>query len=169
MATSRDPDELWPAVEGIYRREIRLLQQADYLGWLSFFAPEFRYRSPVIKNTDSRADMVAGPRELAYYDEDRETMELRARKLASAHAWTEIPPSRFRYFIQLLAVEAAGAGVVAVSNFLVLRTRNESQENLYYGERTDRFVDVGGEWKIAERTVVLDRARLAAENLNVFL
>jgi 3-phenylpropionate/cinnamic acid dioxygenase small subunit len=156
-------------VEGIYRREIRLLQRADYLGWLSFFAPEFRYRSPVIKNTDARADMVAGPRELAYYDEDRVTMELRAKKLASAHAWTEVPPSRLRYFTQLLDIDVAGTGVIAVSNFLVIRTRHEAQENLYYGERTDRFVDVGGQLKIAERTVVLDRARLAAENLNVFL
>ncbi len=169
MTTSADPNELWAAVEGIYRREIRLLQRADYLSWLSFFAPEFRYRTPVIKNTDARADMVAGPRELAYYDEDRVTMELRVRKLASSHAWTEIPPSRFRYFTQLLDLEVVATGVVAVSNFLVIRTRNESQETLYYGERTDRFVEIDGQLKIAERTAVLDRARLNAENLNVFL
>ncbi|WP_433286286.1 aromatic-ring-hydroxylating dioxygenase subunit beta [Pseudonocardia sp. CA-142604] len=169
MTTSPDAHELWPAVERIYRREVRLLQRADYLEWLSFFAPEFRYRAPVVRSTDARADMVALDGELAYYDEDRTTMELRAKKLASSRAWTEVPPPRLRYFVQLLDISSADSAVVAISNILVFRTCHESQENVFYGERIDRFVDVDGQLKIAERTVVLDRVRLAAENLTVFL
>jgi len=169
MATLPDPEQLWPAVERIYRRECLLLQEARYPEWLSFFAPEFRYRMPVVRSTDARADMVARAGELAYYDEDRTTMELRAKKLASSMAWTEVPPCRLRYFVQLLDISAAGSTAVAVSNVLVFRTRHESQENTFYGERTDRLVDVEGQLKIAERTVVLDKVRLAAENLNVFL
>lgn len=169
MRTLLDTAALWSTVEDLYRREIRLLQNAQYVDWLSFFAPEFRYRMPVVKNTDARADMIARDGELAYYDEDRATMELRARKLASSHAWTEIPPSRLRYFVQPLELTVDGPEFVVVSNILVFRTRNEAQEHTYYGERTDRFAEVGGEWKIAERVVVLDRARLAAENMNIFL
>ncbi|MFI5612635.1 aromatic-ring-hydroxylating dioxygenase subunit beta [Amycolatopsis sp. NPDC051903] len=169
MTASLDAAQLMSTVDAIYRREIRVLQNGEYLDWLGFFAPEFRYRMPVVKNTDARADMIARDGELAYYDEDRVTMELRARKLASAHAWTEIPPSRLRYFVQVLDVFTTDTGLEAVSNVLVFRTRNESQEHIYYGERTDRFVRVGDEWKIAERVVVLDRARLAAENMNIFL
>jgi 3-phenylpropionate/cinnamic acid dioxygenase small subunit len=169
MTHANDPEHLRPAVEGIYRREIRLLQQGDYLEWLSFFAPEFRYRMPVVRSTDARADMVAADGELAYYDEDRTSMELRAKKLASSNAWTEIPPSRLRYFVQLLDLAADGRETVAVSNVFVLRTRHESQENRYHGERTDRFAEIDGQLKITERTVVLDQVRLAAENLNVFL
>src|ERR1700743_219203 len=127
-----DSAELWSAVEGIYRKEIRVLPRP-------------------------------------YSDGDRTTMRLRAAKLASANAWTEVPPSRLRYFVQLLDIDVDGAAVVAVSNFLVFRTRNETQEATFYGERTDRFVDVDGQWRIADRVVVLDRARLGAENLNVFL
>lgn len=163
------PDLLWPIIERGYRREIRLLQQADYLTWLDQFAPEFRYRTPVVRNTDARADMVARDGELGYYDEDRTTMELRAHKLASTMAWTEIPPSRLRYFTQLLDVWAEASTVVAVSNILVFRTRHESQENVFYGERTDTFAEFDGEWKITDRRVVLDRGRLGAENLNIFL
>jgi 3-phenylpropionate/cinnamic acid dioxygenase small subunit len=169
MMRSPDVDELWPAVERIYRREIRLLQEADYLEWLSFFAPEFRYRAPVVGSTDARAEMVARNGELAYYDEDRTTMELRVKKLASSRAWTEVPPSRLRYFVQLLDISGADPTVVATSNFLVFRTCHESQENVFYGERIDRFIDINGQLKIAERTVVLDKVRLAAEHLNVFL
>jgi 3-phenylpropionate/cinnamic acid dioxygenase small subunit len=71
--------------------------------------------------------------------------------------------------VQLLDISVACSTAVAVSNVLVFRTRHESQENTFYGERTDRLVDVEGQLKIAERTVVLDKVRLAAENLNVFL
>ncbi|MBO0874142.1 MAG: aromatic-ring-hydroxylating dioxygenase subunit beta [Pseudonocardia sp.] len=169
MVVSTDTRTLWPAVEHLYRQEVRLLQQARYPEWLTLFAPEFRYRIPVVTNTDARADMVAHPGELGYYDEDRTTMELRVKKLASAMAWTEIPPSRLRYFVQLLDLDVTGHEVVAISNVLVFRTRHESQENVFYGERTDRLVGLDGELKIVERTVVLDRGRLAAENLSVFL
>jgi 3-phenylpropionate/cinnamic acid dioxygenase small subunit len=169
MTKSPGVDELWPTVERIYRREIRLLQEADYLEWLSFFAPKFRYRAPIVRSTDARADMVALDGELAYYDDDRTTMELRAKKLASSRAWTEVPPSRLRYFVQLLDIDSADSAVVAISNILVFRTCHESQENVFYGERIDRFVDVDEQLKIAERTVVLDKVRLSAENLNVFL
>jgi 3-phenylpropionate/cinnamic acid dioxygenase small subunit len=169
MTTSPDTHQAWLTVERAYRREIRLLQAAEYREWLTLFAPEFRYRVPVVRSTDERSDMVAGEGELAYYDEDRTTMELRVDKLASAMAWTEIPPSRLRYFVQLLDVEVSDTPALAVSNILVFRARHETQENVFYGERTDRFVEVGGQLKIAERTVVLDRGRLAAENLSVFL
>lgn len=169
MTNSSDPQQLWATVERIYRHEIRVLQQGDYVTWLDFFAPEFRYRTPVVRNTDARADMVAPDGELAYYDEDRVTMELRVKKLASSMAWTEIPPSRLRYFVQLLDIEVTGTEFAAVSNVLLFRTRHEAQENVFYGERSDRFVPVHGAWKIADRTVVLDRGRLGAENMNVFL
>lgn len=169
MSNAIRPDLLWPTIESIYRHEIRILQRADYQDWLSIFAPDFRYRMPVVRSTDARAEMVAGPGELGYYDENRETMELRVKKLASSNAWSEVPPSRLRYFVQLLDLSVDNSEIVAVSNVLVFRARNESQENRYYGERTDRFVDVEGQLMIAERTVVLDQVRLAAENLNVFL
>lgn len=169
MSNSSDPEQLWPVVDRIYRQEICLLQQADYPEWLSMFAPEFRYRAPVVRNTDARADMVARDGELGYYDEDRTTMELRVGKLASSMAWTEVPPSRLRYFVQLLNITADRADVVAVSNILVFRTRHEKQENVFHGERSDRFIDVDGQWKVADRRVVLDGVRLGAENLNIFL
>ncbi|WP_217562260.1 aromatic-ring-hydroxylating dioxygenase subunit beta [Streptomyces sp. GbtcB6] len=169
MSNAPSPEVLWPAVESIYRHEIRMLQRGDYLDWLSFFAPEFRYRMPVVRSTDARADMVAAQGELGYYDENRDTMELRVGKLASSNAWSEVPPSRLRYFVQILDLTVDNSEVVAVSNVLAFRARNESQENRYYGERTDRFIEVNGQLKIADRTVVLDQVRLAAENLNVFL
>ena len=156
-------------VEKFYRREARLLQDGRYEDWLAGFADEFRYRMPIVRSTDTRADMVAADGELGYYDEDRYTMELRVRKFASSMAWTETPPSRLRYFIQVMEVEEDGDGVRAISNFLVFRTRHESHENVFYGERFDRFVTERGELKLKDRRAVVDKSRLAAENLSIFL
>lgn len=169
MTSSFDNSPMRDRVESFYRREARLLQDGRYEDWLAGFAEEFHYRMPIVRSTDARAEMVAADGELGYYDEDRHTMELRVRKFASSMAWTETPPSRLRYFVQVIEVEEDGDSVRAVSNFLVFRTRHESHENIFYGERFDRFVSEQGELKLKDRRAVVDKSRLAAENLSIFL
>lgn len=169
MTWSEADDAVRRSIEALYRREMRLLQDGRYEQWLGLFADEFRYRMPVVRMTDTRADMVAPDGELGYYDEDRSTMELRVRKFASRMAWTETPPSRLRYFVQLMEVESSGDEIRATSNFLVFRTRHESNENVFYGERVDYLVRQAGELRVRDRQAVVDRSRLAAENLSVFL
>ncbi|MBS1895525.1 MAG: aromatic-ring-hydroxylating dioxygenase subunit beta [Actinobacteria bacterium] len=160
--------ETWTAVESLYRKEARLLQGGRYLDWLQLLTADIRYRAPVVRVLDHREDSVAGPSDLAYYDEDRESLELRVNKLASTMAWTEYPPSRLRYFFQVTEIASEGSELVATSNFLVFQTRHESHENTYYGERTDRLREVDGELAVADRVIVLDRARLPSENLSLF-
>jgi 3-phenylpropionate/cinnamic acid dioxygenase small subunit len=161
-------DALWREIEALYRREVRLLQAGEYRDWLGLLGPEMRYRAPVVRVADHRADAVAKDGELAYYDDDRTTLELRVEKLASTMAWTEYPPSRLRYFVQLLDVSHDSETVIAVSNFLVFQTRHESHENIFYGERTDRLRELDGGLVIVDRQVVLDRSRLPSENLSLF-
>lgn len=155
-------------VERLYNREARLLQAGRYPEWLEMLTEDVRYRAPVVRVLDHRDEVVAGPSDLAYYDEDRESLQLRVNKLASTMAWTEYPPSRLRYFFQVTEVERDGSDLVATSNFLIFQTRHESHENVFYGERTDRLREVDGELAIADRLIVLDRARLPSENLSLF-
>lgn len=168
MSTDVD-DGLWRSIERLYRREAGLLQAGRYEEWLTLFADEVRYRAPIVRVVDHRENVVAADGELSYYDDDRRTLELRVAKLASTMAWTEIPPSRLRYFVQLMdAHEEEDGAITATSNFLVFQTRHESNENVFYGERTDRLALPGGEPRITERRIVLDRSRLVSENLSVF-
>lgn len=169
MSWTEADEHVRRTVERLYRREVRLLQDGHYEQWLGLFAQNFRYRMPIVRMTDTRVDMVAADGELGYYDEDRSTMELRVKKYASSMAWTETPPSRLRYFIQLMEVEEDGEKLRVASNFLVFRTRHESSENVFYGERFDEMVREGGTLRIRDRKAVVDRSRLAAENLSVFL
>lgn len=161
-------DGVWREIEQLYRRETRLLQAGEYRKWLELLADDIRYRAPVVGIVDHRSDVVAPRNALAYYDDDRESLELRVNKLASTMAWTEYPPSRLRYFVQLTDVECREADLRATSNFLVYQTRYESRENVFYGERSDRLRKIGGRLVVAEREVVLDRGRLPSENLSLF-
>ena len=157
-------------VEDLYRREILLLQDGRYEEWLDFFTEDTRYRAPVVRVADHRDEVVAGDGELAYYDETIDTMRLRARKLASTLAWTEYPPSRLRYFVQVLALEEAGDALLDVtSNVLLYQTRHDDTEHFFFALRRDRLREEGGGWRIALRSVEIDRSRLPSENLSVFL
>jgi 3-phenylpropionate/cinnamic acid dioxygenase small subunit len=161
-------EELWQMVEKFYRREASLLQHGDYDRWLEMMTTDIRYRAPVVRVLDDRTEVVAPDGALAYYDEDRESLELRVRKFASTMAWTEYPPSRLRYFVQLMDVHDGREAVCATSNFLVFQVRHESRENVFYGERVDTLRRMGEALLIARRHVVLDRARLPSENISLF-
>ena len=85
-------------------------------------------------------------------------------------AWAEDPPSRTRHMISNVEVEPgeSEAEVKVYSNFLVYRSRAETEEDFYVGTRRDVLRRVEGGWKIARRRMVLDQAVLTAKNLSVF-
>ena len=157
-------------VEELYRREIVLLQTGRYLDWLDCFTDDVRYRAPVVRVADHRSEVVAGEGELAYYDDTLETLRLRARKLGSTLAWTEYPPSRLRYFVQVLVLEEADDELLEVtSNVLCYQTRHDDVEHFFFALRRDRLRHEDDSWKVVNRIVEIDRSRLPSENLSVFL
>ncbi len=159
----------WSQIEWLYRREAMLLQSGQYATWLRLFAPEVAYRAPVVRVADHRSETVAGPHDLAYFDEDFNTLTLRVRKFASTMAWTEYPPSRTRYFFMVLEVQEDGSTVAANSNFLVYQTRHDSHEHQFFGERRDVMRRTDDGFLIVKREIILDRSRLGSENISIFL
>ncbi len=53
-------------------------------------------------------------------------------------------------------------------NFIVYRSRGETEQDFYVGAREDRLRCVDGGWKIANRRMVLDQNVLTAKNLSIF-
>jgi 3-phenylpropionate/cinnamic acid dioxygenase small subunit len=69
-----------------------------------------------------------------------------------------------------IRIKKAGANEFAVqSNFLVYRTRMETDQDIFVGTRHDILRRVNGGLKIAKRTIILDQAVLGAKNISVFL
>jgi 3-phenylpropionate/cinnamic acid dioxygenase small subunit len=54
------------------------------------------------------------------------------------------------------------------SNFLVYRTRGETEQDFFVGRREDTLRNVVGAWKIARRKIVLDQNVLLPKNVSIF-
>lgn len=153
-------------VEAFYRREILLLQDRRYREWLDSMDPAISYRVPV--TTSTMDGLVAREDELGYYDEDLELLKARVAKLESKQSWVEQPPSRLRYFVQVVdATRAPDGTVTARSNLLLLQVR-WNMEQQFSGERSDVLVSRGDGFRLRERQVVLDRQSLGKQGLSVF-
>jgi 3-phenylpropionate/cinnamic acid dioxygenase small subunit len=85
-------------------------------------------------------------------------------------AWAEDPPSRTRHFVSNIEVEPGprDSELRVYSNFIMYRTRGETEEDFYVGSREDILRREGGQLKVAYRKVVLDQTVLLAKNVSNF-
>jgi 3-phenylpropionate/cinnamic acid dioxygenase small subunit len=177
-------DALIRSVEQFLYREARLLDDRRFHEWLHLFADDVRYfmvgrsnrypkssKSIAILDRDRYVESdVTADEELAILDEDKTTLVARVARLDTGMAWAEDPPSRTRHMISNVEVETGEdeAEIKVYSNFLVYRSRAESEEDFYVGSREDLLRRIDGSWKIARRRLVLDQAVLSAKNVSIF-
>jgi len=171
-------------VERFLYREARLLDERRFAEWLTLLADDIRYwmaarsnryprRSKAISILDPARyveDDTARDGELALLDEDKATLTMRVERLDTGMAWAEDPPSRTRHLITNIEVEPGDAPteVRAFSNFIVYRTRAETEQDFYVGARRDRLRRTNGAWLLVERRIVLDQNVLLAKNVSIF-
>jgi len=165
MSNEMPDDPLWREIERFYRRETLLLQNRRYREWLETMDSSITYKVPV---TTSTVDgLTTNEDGLGYYDEDLVLLQARVAKLESRQSWVERPPSRLRYFVQLIDVERRDELLLARSNFLLLQHRwNMDQQ--FSGERTDTLVVANAGLRLQKRVVILDRQQVARQGLSVF-
>lgn len=166
--------ELRRRVEEFYYQEAELLDERKLREWIELFTDDARYWMPIRYNTYERpedpAEEMAKPGEGFYFDDDKAALRIRVERLYARNAWAEMPPSRTRHLITNVRLKKDdGAALEARSNFLVYRTRMETDQDLFVGERQDVLRRLDGSFKIARRTIILDQAVLAAKNISVFL
>ena len=177
-------EDLVREVKQFLYREARLLDDRRFHEWLTLFTEDISYRmigrgnryprsSKAIAILDPKRyveDDAAQEDELALLDENKESLSARVARLDTGMAWAEDPPSRTRHFVANIEVEAGGNdGEITVhSNFLVYRSRGETEQDFYVGSRRDVLRRVEGAWKIAQRRLVLDQNVLTAKNISMF-
>ncbi len=157
---------LWQDVEAFYRREILLLQDRRYRDWLGLMDPSVSYRVPV--TTSTLDGLVTREDELGYYDEDFELLKARVAKLESKQSWVEQPPSRLRYFVQVVDLDREDDGTVRVRSNLLLLQYRWNMEQQFSGGRTDALHATDEGLRLRERRVVLDRQSAGQQGLSVF-
>jgi 3-phenylpropionate/cinnamic acid dioxygenase small subunit len=177
-------DAVCRAVERFLYREARLLDERRFDEWLALLADDIRYWVATRSNRyprRSKAIAILAPDryveddmpragELAILDETRATLAMRVERLDTGMAWAEDPPSRTRHLISNIEVFEGDRSkeLTALSNFIVYRTRAETEQDFYVGARRDVLRPIDGGFKLAERKVVLDQNVLLAKNVSVF-
>jgi 3-phenylpropionate/cinnamic acid dioxygenase small subunit len=177
-------EDLIREVEQFLYREARLLDDRRFHDWLTLFTDDVRYWMASRTNRypkSSKAISILDPEryveddigredELAILDETKETLIGRVARLDTGMAWAEDPPSRTRHMISNIEVESGDveSELRVYSNFIVYRSRAETEQDFYVGARQDVLRRVDGEWKIAHRKLILDQNVLLAKNVSIF-
>ncbi|MCX2962786.1 aromatic-ring-hydroxylating dioxygenase subunit beta [Gordonia aquimaris] len=163
------------AVEQFLFAEAELIDEWQWRTWFDLFTDDAHYRMPIRRNRLRRqrkideADDLNGL-EVAHFDDDKASLEMRIEQLESGMHWAEDPPSRSRHLVTNVRVQPADVdGEYFVrSNFFVYRNRLEAEVDLWAGERRDVLRLVDGSFRIADRIILLDQNLILAKNLSVF-
>lgn len=158
-------------VEQFYYDEAALLDAHNYDEWVELFTDDVHYFMP-IRRTMSRRELhkeFTKPGEMAFFDDNKDILRARVRKVNSGTAWAEDPPSRTRHFVANVRItEVDGDEMSVASNFLLYRTRLKSEEDQWIGSRVDRLRRVDGRLKVANRHILLEQTLLLSRNLSNF-
>ena len=177
-------DDIIREVEQFMYREARLLDSRRFDDWLELLTEDIKYWMPMRSNrypANSKAISIldgsryeeselSGEDDLAIMDEDKDSLTRRIRRLDSGMAWAEDPPSRTRHFVSNIEVEAGSRDneLRVFSNFIMYRTRGETEQDFYVGSREDVLRREEGQLRVAYRKVVLDQTVLLAKNVSNF-
>jgi 3-phenylpropionate/cinnamic acid dioxygenase small subunit len=151
--------------------EAELLDDRRYEEWLTLLSPEIEYRIPT-RLTRERGSALPEFSEKSFLMlEDIGSLRTRVRRLATAFAFAEDPPTRTRRIIgNIRTGEAESPGEFAVkSNFILVRTKMDQSSQLIAGERSDVLRSSAGNTLLVRRVVHLEHTVLPMENLAIFI
>ena len=160
------------AVEHFYREEAAALDEKRFHDWLDLFSDDTHYWMPIrrTRTVDQLDKEFTAKDEMAYFDDDKAMLEMRVRKLDTGYSWSEDPPSRTRHVISNVRIIEDNPGdLVVETNFILYRTRLNSEEDMWVGMRRDRLRKGGDQgYLITERNIFLDQTVLLSKNLSNF-
>jgi ethylbenzene dioxygenase beta subunit len=151
--------------------EADLMDEGKWREWLQLMTDDVLYLMPV-RVTEERGKGAGFTTQMTHFHEDRQTLELRVRRMETDFAWAEDPPSRTRHFVTNIRVfPTERPNEIRVrSNVLLYRTRGDvPSADLLSAVREDILRKVDGQWRLARRTVYLDHSVVTTPNLAIFL
>ena len=171
-------------VEQFLYREARLLDERRLYEWWDLLTEDVRYWMPVqstrypltskaitvLNEERYQAMMQSRDTDLALLDETKASLHSRISRLDTGMAWAEDPPSRTRHIITNIEVYEGKttSELLVYSNYMVYRSRGQTEQDFYVGQREDILRNVDGAWRIARRKIILDQSVLLAKNVSIF-
>jgi 3-phenylpropionate/cinnamic acid dioxygenase small subunit len=164
-------------VEAFLYHEAELLDERRYEAWLELLAEDIRYWMPMRRNVrfgELEREFTREGLDINWFDEGKDTLTRRVQQILTGVHWAEEPLSRLCHMIsniQLLYVSPSVLAPVDVAvkcRFLIYRNRVQTETDILVGKREDALRRVDGQWKIAQRKIILDQNVLLAKNLTFF-
>lgn len=152
-------------------REARALDERRFRDWLEFLADDINYEVPLRIVREDLAEWELSPTGRIFQD-DKQTLEVRVRRLETDFAWAEQPPSRTRHYVTNVLVDLTeNADEYEVSSYcLIYRSRGDSIDpNLVSVDRKDLIRRTAAGYAIARRWAAIDQAVINAHNLSIFI
>lgn len=152
--------------------EAALIDERRFEEWLELLADDLEYWMPVrsTRAAGDEANEFSKLGEVAFFDDDKESMAQRVAKLRTGFAWSEDPPSRTRHLVDNIRIleKRSETDLTITCNFIIYRSRLARDEDLWIGRREDALRKDDGAWKIVKRHVFLDQVSLGSKNLSIF-
>lgn len=154
-------------VERLLYREASLLDSGLFSEWLELLAPDVRYWAPSRAELPREQERKDEPMRLCLFDETKESLTIRIRRLATGLAWAENPATRTRRFVSNITADEDANGMVGVrSNFMLFRSRSFTEETILVGCREDKW-SRAEIWLLKERKILLDHCTV--ENMSILI
>lgn len=165
-----DRDTIADIQEFLYREGLAL-DERRFRDWLDFLADDITYEVPVRVTREGLADWELSPTS-RIFDDNKQTLEVRVRRLETDFAWAEQPPSRTRHFITNVIVDPTNVPdeFLVSSNCFIYRSRGDDPNpSLYSLFRKDTVRRTEKGWLVARRYAALDQSLINAHNMSIFI
>ena len=152
-------------------REALALDERRFRDWLEFLSEDITYDVPLRVVREGLAEWELSPNGRIFQD-NKQTLEVRVRRLETDFAWAEQPPSRTRHYVTNVLVDPGEQdGEYEVSSYcLIYRSRGDSIEpNFVSVFRKDLVRKTSDGYAIARRWAAIDQAVINAHNLSIFI
>jgi len=172
-------------LEQFYYHEANLLDERQFLAWLSLLDEDIRYlmhhrynpqRDAKLRDTEDFQQVSdelssEGADGLPIRDENIFVLSLRAQRSLKHNAWGDNPPMLTRRFISNLCFEIAENGDFLVkTNFQVAVSRWGKEPWFIIGKRQDELSKGPGEgFKIVRREILLDQTIVHQPTLGLLI
>ena len=161
-------------IEQFLYQEAELLDERQFEDWLDLLTEDIRYWMPMRRNVkfgELDREFTREGQDINWFDEGKDTLVRRVNQILTGVHWAEEPLSRICHSVSNVQVLKATPSVSQATEvnvkcrFMIYRNRVQTETDFLVGKREEVLRSVDGQWKIAQRKIILDQNVLLAKNL----
>jgi len=164
-------------IEQFLYQEAELLDERQFEDWLDLLTEDIRYWMPMRRNVkfgELDREFTREGQDINWFDEGKDTLVRRVNQILTGVHWAEEPLSRICHSVSNVQVLKATPSVSQATEvnvkcrFMIYRNRVQTETDFLVGKREEVLRSIDGQWKIAQRKIILDQNVLLAKNLTFF-